>query len=43
MVAVASATDVNLIKRAVTAVVVILAFGYVASNAEVNGFHTFSS
>ena len=43
MVAVASATNVNLIERAVTAVVVILAIGYVAINSEVNGFHTFSS
>lgn len=43
MIALASATHVNFIEGAVAAVVVILAVGYVASNAEIDGFHTFTS
>ena len=43
VVALASATNVNFIERAIAAVVIILAVGYVASNAEINGFHTFTS
>ena len=43
MFALAGTAYVNLIKSAVAAVVVILAFGYVASNAEIDGFHMFTS
>ena len=43
MIALASAAHVNFIEGAVAAVVVILAVGYVASNAEIDGFHMFTS
>ncbi len=40
---IASATNVYLVKRAVAAVMVILAIRNVASNAEINGFHVITS
>ena len=43
MIAFASAAYMNFIESAVAAVVVILAVGYVASNAEIDGFHMFTS
>ena len=43
MIAVAGAANVNFVERAVTAVVVVLAVGYVASNTEIDGFHSFTS
>ena len=42
VVAVAGIAYVNFVKRAVAAVVVILAGGYVASNAEIDVFHNFT-
>lgn len=43
MIAVASATNVYLVKRAVAAVMVILAVRNVASNAEIYVFHVITS
>lgn len=43
VVAVAGAAYVNSVQRAVTAVVVILALGNVAGNAEIDIFHNYTS
>lgn len=43
MLAIASIAHVNFVKGAVAAVVVMLAVGYVASDAEIDSFHSITS